>query len=213
MWRRPFFFEGDAMSTLSTRHMPPARNLQPRRLRAHLWARERFSHYVEPGWVARRLFDVEHFDGGLHDPACGFGRIVQAAWEIGLDATGADIVDRGFGDTGIDFLTDTTPRTNICCNPPFNIVRKFIAHALEVTTGKVAAIMPVPRLNAAHWLQDTPLARVWLLTPRPSMPPGHVIARGEKPGGGKEDFAWLVWIRDYAGSPRLGWLHRDGDLP
>jgi hypothetical protein len=80
---------------------------------------------------------------------------------------------------------------------------------LRVTTGKICMIMPVPRLNAARWLADTPLARTWLLTPRPSMPPGYTIARGEKPKGGREDFAWLVWIRGYRGSPRLGWLHRD----
>jgi hypothetical protein len=67
----------------------------------------------------------------------------------------------------------------------------------------------VPRLNAARWLADTPLARVWLLTPRPSMPPGHVIANGEKPGGGSQDFAWLVWEQGYRGKPELGWLRRD----
>lgn len=52
----------------------------------------------------------------------------------------------------------------------------------------------------------------WLMTPRPSMPPGHVIARGEKPGGGKMDFCWLVWDRSYhQGAPELRWLRRDGD--
>jgi hypothetical protein len=65
------------------------------------------------------------------------------------------------------------------------------------------------RLNAARWLAATPLARVYLLTPRPSMPPGHVIAAGEKPGGGTQDFVWLVWDHDYAGAPTLHWLHRD----
>jgi hypothetical protein len=50
---------------------------------------------------------------------------------------------------------------------------------------------------------------VWLLTPRPSMPPGEVIARGEKPGGGKTDFCWLVFDRTHSGPPELRWLHRD----
>jgi hypothetical protein len=31
----------------------------------------------------------------------------------------------------------------------------------------VAIIFPTARLNAARWLQDTPLRRIWLLTPRP----------------------------------------------
>jgi len=62
----------------------------------------------------------------------------------------------------------------------------------------------------ADWLADTPLARVYLLTPRPSMPPGQVIEAGEKPEGGKQDFVWLVWRRGYVGPPELRWLHRDG---
>ena len=46
----------------------------------------------------------------------------------------------------------------------------------------------VRRLNAAHWLERLPIERVWLLTPRPIMPPGSWIAAGNKPGGGTQDF-------------------------
>jgi hypothetical protein len=42
------------------------------------------------------------------------------------------------------------------------------------------------------------------------MPPGEVIARGEKPGGGKTDFAWMVFDHSHIGPPELRWLHRDG---
>jgi hypothetical protein len=72
-------------------------------------------------------------------------------------------------------------------------------------------IFPTARLNAARWLHGTPLQRVWLLTPRPSMPPGETILRGERPGGGKTDFCWLVWDRGYVGAASIDWLHRDGD--
>ena len=78
-----------------------------------------------------------------------------------------------------------------------------------VRQGKVAIIFPVARLNAAHWLKGTPLRRIWLLTPRPSTPPGRVIAAGQKPGGGKTDFCWLVFEQGYTGRPELNWLHRD----
>ena len=83
-------------------------------------------------------------------------------------------------------------------------------HAIEVTGLKVAVIFPTARLNAAHWIRETPLRRVWLLTPRPSMPPGHVIAAGQKAGGGKVDFCWLVFERGHQGPAELRWLYRDG---
>jgi hypothetical protein len=64
-------------------------------------------------------------------------------------------------------------------------------------------------LNAAHWLQETSLSRIWLLSPRPSMPPGSYILAGGKPGGGRADFCWLIFERGYAGPPTMAWLYRD----
>ncbi len=177
---------------------------------SHIWERQEHEHYVEPEWCSRRLFEVERFEGVIFDPACGFGRIVEAARAAGYRAHGEDIVHRGFPDTALcDFLKQAGCYPNVVSNPPFDQFRAFAEHALHKAIGKVAMIWLVRTLPAARWLKDTPLARIWLLTPRPSMPPGEVITRGEKPGGGKQDFCWLVWDRAHVGAPSIGWLHRD----
>lgn len=181
-----------------------------RKIDAHAWEREANEHYVEPAWCSMRLFDEERF-GAIHDPCCGFGTIVKSAWSHGLSATGADLVDRGFAQ-GVwlqDFFDCDQFLDCIVCNPPFDVAPRFAQHALRLALRKVAMIFPVARLNAAHWIKGTPLRRVWLLSPRPSMPPGHVIAAGGKPGGGKMDYAWLVWERGYEGAPEMRWLYRD----
>jgi hypothetical protein len=182
--------------------------MRPRR--SHIWERESDEHYVEPPWCSERLFDVERFRGPVHDPCCGFGTIPEAAMRAGITATGADLVNRGWtlGDVE-DFFQTNCKRWNVVCNPPFNIAREFMEHALSVVGYKVAAIFPTARLNAARWLDEMPLRRVYLLTPRPSMPPGHVIAAGGKPGGGKMDFCWLVFDKRYTGTAEITWLHRD----
>jgi hypothetical protein len=41
------------------------------------------------------------------------------------------------------------------------------------------------------------------------MPPGYVIAAGEKPGGGKMDFCWIVFEHGFSGVPELRWLRRN----
>jgi len=178
---------------------------------SHIWDREQHEHYVEPEWCSRRLFEVEDFDrsGVMLDPCCGFGRIPTAAMLAG------DIVDRGFDqiDRIGNFFDDVPQVASVVCNPPFDQFKKFALRSLQVATSKVAMIWLVRTLPAARWLQDTPLARIWLLTPRPSMPPGHVITRGDKPGGGKQDFCWLVWDKNHEDGPAIGWLHRDGDGP
>lgn len=180
---------------------------------AHSWQREKHEHYVEPHWCSERLFQEEQFKDSVWDPCCGFGRIPDAADRAGLIAIGTDIVNRGWRGqkTMIDFLQARAPLSeNIVGNPPFNIAGKFIRHAVEMPgVEKVAMVFPTARLNAAHWIKGMPLARVWLMTPRPSMPPGHSIASGEKASGGKVDFCWLVFTKGRIGPADLRWLRRD----
>jgi len=193
--------------------------LERRPRAAGIWAKDEFGFYVENFWCSKRLFDVEDFAQTIYDPACGTGRILSAARDAGYSTTGSDIVERAKLDnfTQQDFLTRREPIdrfTSVVCNPPFDHVQEFIEQALYLGTRKVAMITLVRRLNAAgKWLSDLPLARVWLLTPRPSMPPGYVIAAGEKPGGGTQDFAWLVFTREHRGPPELRWLHRGDAKP
>lgn len=185
--------------------------------KSHIWQREEHEHYVEPEWCSRRLFEVENFHpagrtGSVWDPCCGFGRIPEAAHKAGYATFGSDIVDRGYSNCGPikSFFDLQITGYAIVCNPPFDAFKAFASHALRLADRYVAMIWLTRTLPAARWLQDTPLARVWLLTPRPSMPPGHVITAGEKPGGGKQDFCWLVWDKAHTGPATIGWLHRDG---
>lgn len=191
----------------------------PRAIAAKAWPREQHMHYVEPNWVPKRLFEVEPFEGDILDPCAGFGRMVVAARVAGYKAQGADIVDRGFGYLTIcDFLKSDIRADNIVMNPPFDQGEDFAFKALRLAARKVAMIYPTRRLNAAgDWLRNTPLLRIWYLTPRPSMTPGHVARdlekQGKEPRGGTQDFCVLVWLKGFDGTATLHWLHRDGVKP
>ena len=171
-----------------------------------------------------RLFQAEKFPGGIFDPACGRGNIVVSARLNMVCAEGFDIQDRGALSTGarpLDFLnTEDWPRRvtffgrvkNIVCNPPFKLADKFVVRALELATHKVAMLLPATwhfGSKRAKWLETTPLARIYALTPRPSMPPGAVVLAGGKPGGGTKDFAWYVWHQGHKGPATQHYLHRD----
>jgi hypothetical protein len=166
-------------------------------------------HYVEPSWCSERLFDEEKFVGKIYDPCCGFGRIVVSALQAGYRAYGSDKVDRGWDSTPQDFLKHQSMHDNLVFNPPFDIIEDFVSHAVALARRKVACVFPTARLNAARWLDNMPLTRVWLMTPRPSMPPGHVIQAGGKVGGGKSDYCWLVFDMEAGGPAEMKWLRRD----
>jgi hypothetical protein len=183
-----------------------------RKRESNLWQREANDWYVEPEWCSARLFQIEKFQGEIKDPACGSGRIVKSALAAGLEARGTDLIDRGFGLANVDFLETNSRAANIVSNPPFGIAEAFVAHALELAERKVAILLPanwVQGQKRSRWLRTTPLYRVYFICPRPSMPPGHVIAEGGKPGNGTTDYCWMVWLRGFEGAPSLHWLYRD----
>jgi hypothetical protein len=47
--------------------------------KAPKWDRDVDDYYVEEDWCSARLFEQEHFQGSILDPACGSGRIVNNA--------------------------------------------------------------------------------------------------------------------------------------
>ncbi len=189
--------------------------------RSHIFPKAIDGHYVEPAWCSERLFAIESFGapGALVlDPAAGWGNIPRVAAAAGYTAMASDIVDR-LDRRGLDgvrfhicnFLEESPVRSawSIACNPPFDHIKEFCERGLEIATYKVAMIVPLRRLPAARWLESLPLETVYLLTPRPSMPPGTWIEAGNIPGGGSQDFCWLVFNkRAGAVAPRFRWLSR-----
>ena len=160
------------------------------------------------------MSDVERFDrdSAILDPSCGTGRVADAAKAAGYRVLAADLIDRGYPGCKIqDFLTRKSAPASVVGNPPFGDVEAFARHAFAIGTNKVALVFPVPCLNAAaSWLRELQLRRVWLLTPRPSMPPGDYVLAGGEVKDGKRDFCWIVLERGYRGEPIIRWLHRDG---
>jgi len=188
-----------------------------RKVEAHLWDRDPDDFYIEPEWVNERLFQLEKFEGTIWDPACGIGRVVLAARAAGYEAFGSDKIHRAdvcsvqanFLDL-VEVLGD-----NIVSNPPYSddILRPFIERALRLARGKVAMLLPTVWANGAEtseWLESTPLYREYRIGPRPSMPPGRVIMAGHKPGGGKKDFSYFVWLRGFDGKPTVHFLRKNG---
>ena len=90
---------------------------------------------------------VHDLQSPIYDPCCGRGMILDGRSEYGYEASGSDLVDRGYGVGGVDFLTNATPRQTLICNPPFSIATPFVLHALDVAH-EVAVLVKVQFLNS-----------------------------------------------------------------
>lgn len=167
--------------------------------------------YVEPAWCVDALIQAERFEGAIWDPACGCGTIPQRFRAAGYLAAGTDIADRGFGGVH-DFLSGEAKvdAQNIVCNPPYKLAPEFIRQALALADRKVAMIVQqqFPYSQGRHALfTQTPLARLYFLSQRPSMPPGDKLLAGEiEAKGGSVDYLWMVWDKAHTGAPTAHWL-------
>lgn len=202
------------LSLTSTSRAAPA---ALRYLRARIWGRAPLEWYVDSVDCAEALFRVETFIGPIVDPCCGQGNILLAARRIGLPITGRDVVQRRHGvrpgaDEISDFFRDDRRAENVVCNPPYDRLDEFIDHALQIAERKVAVVVPLRCLGSqdrAKRLGSYSLAAVYVLSPRPSMPPGEALKAGiVKASGGTIDYAWIVFERNYLGEPRFGWAFR-----
>jgi len=177
---------------------------ETRKKESHVWDIDPYNWYVEPTQSTAALLTVERFTGPVWDPSCGQGNIVSTLIAAGYEAKGTDIVRRTYAkwfSGELDFLSDhdVTGAVNICMNPPFYKAKgaeAFIRKALSICTGKVAAFVDMKFLagsgRAKGLYAELPPHRVWILTPRPSCPPGEYLLAGNEAGGGTADWCWLV---------------------
>lgn len=170
------------------------------------YARQKDDFYATPPRGTEELLKVEQFDGPIWEPACGDGAISNALADAGYDVVSSDLVDRGFGETGIDFLMEWQSRApNIVTNPPFKLSVPFVQKSLALTTRKVAMLLKVAFLEGQErgtMFSESPLARVWVFSQRLSFPKtGRTLD-----GSGMMAFAWFVWDHAHKGRPQLGWL-------
>lgn len=176
--------------------------------------REPYEWYVEESACVHQLIEAERFEGTVWDPACGSATIPRVFREYGIRAIGTDLIERGYEDrAGVDFLACDHAESDadvIVSNFPYaDSLMPMIEHARRLVP-KVCALVPMRFLNSsarASFFRLTPPARVWVLSNRPSMPPGSKLQDGSvKVGGGKIDYCWLVFERGHNGPPEMGWL-------
>lgn len=188
------------------------------------YERDKNDWYVEECFCTRALLRAEHFLGMVLDPSCGQGNIVRECHAAGINAMGSDIIERVDHDLlphfkKSDFLVEPQAGVaNIICNPPFFRAKgteAFIRRSLEVARSKVAIYADLKFLagqdRARGLYREIAPDRVWVISPRPSCPPGWALLEGVEAKGGTSDWIWMVWDktlpREMRGQTRLLFLH------
>ena len=77
------------------------------------------------------LFTAETFSQTIWEPCCGQGHLAKRMIDLGKDVIAGDLIDRGYGFTGVDFMKATIPTDNdIITNPPYKYAQEFCEKAI-----------------------------------------------------------------------------------
>jgi hypothetical protein len=191
--------------------------------------------YPTPPEAVRALLSVEQFDGPIWEPACGDGAIAKELARHGHSVHATDLVDRGYGIGGIDFLASNVMRiwhqgrapsgTHIVTNPPYSyrpgIGDKFVGQALRITRqtgGKVAMLLNLGclahPLRTSKWLADPP-ASIHIMDELVCWPNGDRRQAGRYIA--EHRYCWIVWTHEPHGPTKVTWLRmadfRQGGRP
>lgn len=170
--------------------------------------RERDDFYPTPPYATQALLQREQFNGLIWEPACGDGAISDVLKAAGHSVISSDLINRGYGDSRIDFLMEfSSLAPNIITNPPYKLAASFAYKALELATAKVAFLCKLTWLESIERRElfaTHPLKQVWVFSERLSMQRGRQAT--DEDNTGTIAFAWYIWERGYTGKPTIGWI-------
>ena len=146
----------------------------------------------------------------LWECACGQGHLSKRLMEYGYDVLSTDLIDRGFGQGGIDFLKCTgNSNGDIITNPPFKDAQQFIEKALELIPEhhKVFVFLKLQFLEGRARRQlynKKQLKTVYVLSKRIKCAKG---GKFDEIGSSALAYAWFEFEKGYNGEPTIKWIN------
>ena len=166
-------------------------------------------YYATSPVAAEWLIKIEDLSHNIWECACGEGHLSRVFVEHGYLVKSTDLIDRGYGIGGVDFLSQNEAfNGDIVTNPPYNHSEDFITHALELIPegNKVCMFLKLQFLEGKkrrELFRKYPPKTVWVSSSRVK----H---------GANGDFincnsmmatAWYVWEKGYSGPTFLKWFN------
>ena len=155
------------------------------------------------------------FHKEIWEPACGLGHLSEALKSQGYTVLSTDLVDRGYGRCGYDFLNQDnngTTEMDIITNPPYSLATEFCEKAIQyVAPGYyVAMFLRLSFLEGKkrrELFDRYPPKYVYVASGRISCYRNGDDSKEGKKNVGAMAYAWFIWQKGWAGETKLGWFN------
>ncbi|MBP5458888.1 MAG: NAD(P)-dependent oxidoreductase [Clostridia bacterium] len=173
--------------------------------------REANDFYATDPSATEQLCGLTPLSEDIWEPACGKGHISKVLEKHGHRVRSTDLIDRGFGQGGVDFLAQREPWGGdiIVTNPPYKLAMEFARHALGLLRegNRLCMFLKLTFLEGQKrqsLFRSDPPKYVYVARSRLDCP-----LNGEfKPGASSAVcYAWFICEKGWKGDPMVRWFN------
>lgn len=163
--------------------------------------REPNDFYPTPKRAIKELLKRINPTGLIWECACGDGAISKF---LPKNTISSDLIDRRYGEVGVDFLKTYKSVDWIITNPPYKYATEFAKHALDCADN-VAMLCKIQFLEGVkryEFFKEHPPKKVFVFSRRLK-----IYKNGIKTNNSTMlCFAWFVWQKSFDGLTTLEWI-------
>ena len=176
--------------------------------------RQREDFYATDPVAAEWLLKLETFYPNIWECACGEGHLSKVFEKAGYYVKSTDLIDRGFGEHGIDFLgiDNIEWEGDIITNPPYKYAQQFIEKALSIIPkgNKVAMFLKIQFMESVGrktLFVDHPPKTIYVSSRRLMCAKNAEFEKMIAGGGSAVSYAWYVWENGFKGTTQIKWFN------
>lgn len=175
--------------------------------------RQKHDYYATEPRAIELLLEVEEFSNHIWECACGEGHLSKVLVERGYNVRSTDLIDRGYGEGGVDFLAQSEPFDgDIITNPPYKYASEFVYKALDLIPEgrKVAMFLKLQFLEGKKrkelFLKHPPKV-IYVSSSRLLCAKNGEFEQMRAGGGSAVAYAWFVWVKGFKGDTIVKWIN------
>lgn len=174
--------------------------------------REQNDFYATDPKAMELLLDIEEFNPCVWECACGKGHLSEVLKKRGYTVISTDLIDRGYGDGGLDFLKyNNVLNVDIITNPPYKYAQQFVEHALELIPdgNRVAMFLKLTFLESKsrrEMFEKTPPEYIYVSSSRLQCALGGDF-ENYKGNSSAAAYGWFIWRKGFKGEPKVRWFN------
>ena len=177
-----------------------------------LGVRQEHDYYATDPSALASLLKQKQLPHVVYECACGAGHLAEVLKGQGHNVVATDLVPRGYGVGGVDFLKVKSLPEGCSCiltNPPYKFTMEFIEHSLELLPegGEAIFLLNVNALSGKaryeRFYKRGVLKEVFVFPRCVQCAKNGDFA---SQNGSAVNYAWFVFEKGFCGSTVLHWL-------